>query len=214
MNLRGKVKSIKELAYYNRNSKLKNEFHVQFDSIGNKVIEIFKFSDNTVRNKIAYQYNYENHSFKQIYSDDKGSILLRTIFEINKMGKITSMTIYDKNNKIINNGKLIYNADGKLKTVTSLDTKGNITMEVKYVYDSLGFIRTKESILVNEHFRFQYIRNTKGFPVKIMKFNSNGVCIEKSHYSYTYDKKGNWIERTEMLNDSIYEYKTRKLTYY
>ena len=214
MNLKGHVKFIKEVTYKSTDTKILSILLTQFNSNGYKTNEVLKIQDGRSQARITYHYNKRNYNTEQIFYDENDSVLIKIIYEYNSIGRASSFIVYDGDDKIINKGKFIYDNDGTLLKFYNLDTSGKIIMEESYIYDSLGFISSKDAYENGEFLKYEYKRDAKGNSVLINIFNKKGVCVEKIHYTYIYDENGNWTERTEIIDGSVYDRKTRELTYY
>ncbi len=61
-----------------------------------------------------------------------------------------------------------------------------------------------------EKFVYDYENNC----IERTQFDAQGNLVFKVDYIYTYDKKGNWINRTTLLNGKLYCVHVREITYY
>lgn len=61
-----------------------------------------------------------------------------------------------------------------------------------------------------ENFAYDYENNC----VERTQFDAQGNLVFKVDYIYTYDEKGNWINRTTLLNGKLYCVYMREITYY
>ena len=214
MNLKGDVKFIKEVTYKSTDGEILSIFLTQFNSNGYKTNEVLKSPDGSSQTRITYYYNKRNYNTKQFFYDENDTLLIKIIYGFNSIGRPSSFIVYDDDDKIRNKGEFTYDNDGNLLKFYNFDTLGKIIMEESYIYDSLGFLTSKDSYEHSKFLKYEYKRDSLGNPVLINVFNKKEVCVEKKHYIYIYDESGNWTERTEIIDDSVYERKTREIAYY
>ncbi len=222
MNLTGKVKSVDQITYVGikkngiiKKGVLKEEYSVLFNSNGNKIKEIWKNSDKSIKSKVLYKYNGFQENVEQLFYDRDDSLNIKIVYKYNKKCSPIFLTVYNNDHKILGKGKYIYNDKGNLIRFSSYDTNGTVTMKETYKYDSLGYIKSKESFAVgDDSVKYEYKRDLKGNPVNIQIFNKHGNYIDIKIFAYKFDSNGNWVKRIESLNDTAFEYKVRRIFYW
>jgi len=222
-NLKGKVKSVKEISYYTKDKfgeAIKDEKYQQIEFYFNeqgyiteKTERNFKTSGYSFSSykKETLKYNQQNNIVeKYIYNDVLGettSIITYQYDENENLieekqsdenGKLWSRSIfkYDKNNNQIEYERYNYFSDEELsyKYVYKYDEKGNKTEE--NIYNSDGELESKSI----------YKYDNRGNKIEENNYSSNGKLEEK--FIYKYDNKGNKTEENKYNSIGELEYKS------
>ena len=200
LDLKGKVKSVTEVGFLNYPPELANTKMIvvvpityRFDLKGNLV-------EKNIRGDIVYCYEYDAHNHlkggKRISYPDKG------INYPDKAEETAISFLYDKAGtylveKVGESESTTYRYFGTHTQIsyTSYTVKGRTTIENDIYYKDKGQI------------------------TDIEVYNLKGIKLLHYHYKYTYDDKGNWIEREEIFEkpvpkDRFPEIVRREITYY
>lgn len=239
MNLKGQVKSIKEVFYFlpDTNFIEGSKFYssYRFDIEGDKKIETFW----SVRKKYVYKNNEQSgqKKLKQIktYHKPFNSSIEKIIF--NKNGRLTKVL---NNSSLIGNHTFTYNKDGQLKQITcdsgifcstviyryinnilieSITYKNDTAFHSKTLY----FYNNKNQIIKEElynkknlnHTIYNYL-NGNIISKKEFLFDDNWNVKEMKIYTFKYefDESKNWIKCTQFKNGVRYIITARKIKYY
>lgn len=216
MNLKGKVKLIKETPY--------------------KAVEK---SGKIVKEKIDHELTYFNTI---ITFNEKGNIIERRLWSID--GRIENKTIYkyDEKGKLLEYDKLKPNGDLYEKFTCELDEKGNLVkldvsnadrsserriytykydkkgniieeknyddgfymIKTTYKYDKKGNKIEQNNFDSNGNFNSKstYKYNEKGNKIEWNFFDSQGYFFRRQVYKYTYDKHDNWTQKIEYEDEN------------
>ena len=217
LDLKGKVKSVTEVSLQKYPPELaKTKMIVvapityHFDPKGNLV-------EKNIGNDIVYRYEYDTHNYlksgKRISYPDKG------INYPDKAEETTISFLYDKA------GTYLVEKVGKSESTTyryfgthtqiSFTLKGYTTIENDIYYKNNGQI----DYTLQGDIKSVYHYDNKGQITDIEVYNLKGIKLLHYHYKYTYDDKGNWIEREEIFEkpvpkDRFPEIVRREITYY
>lgn len=180
-----------ELLVFNDKGELETKTQNEFDSSGNKIVEILYNGDNSIRAKFVRIYNdgvlnevvmYNsdgtfNHSAKINHNDSVTGFgrvhdgLTSSFSHIsrNKDGKPSEETFYTEDGKIVLRAVYTYNDNGE--TTENFDAKGVLISRYE------------------DNFEKKNIRSSFVFDLK-------GNIIEKTISTYEHDSHGNWISET------------------
>ena len=210
LDLKGKVKSVTEVSLQKYPPELSTTKMIvvapityHFDLKGNLV-------EKNIGNDIVYRYEYDAHnhlkSGKRISYPDKGE-------------ETTISFLYDKA------GTYLVEKVGKSESTTyryfgthtqiSCTVKGHTAIENDIYYKNNGQI----DYTLQGDIKSVYHCDNKGQITDIEEYNLKGTKLLHYHYKYTYDDKGNWIEREEIFEkpvpkDRFPEIVHREITYY
>ena len=226
--LKGTVKST-EITLFDRNGRITNKYYPQnglfskyeyvYDDRGNKVEE-YKY----LRNRLAYRYEYRydekrNMIESRTYSFDgpiiskyshkyrfneKGNVIEEKQYNSTGIHLFTNSSDYDALGNLLELTKIQHYNDGSSeKEVTKYDVNGNVLEETSYNINGIPYRKTS--------YKYDEKRNI----VEKRHYRLNNELISILTYEYSeYDSKGNWIQRVEYANDSLYSYTERIINYY
>ena len=204
MNLKGNIKSVKEI-YYDGNEKFgeyvkedwKYTIEYFFNESGNITERNSYYAPkNSIRDKTKYIYNNNNQIIEEYKYDSKGNLESTEKYKYDKTGnKIEKVTIED--NKITITEKYIYDNKAKLIESYSVLPDGSKSIYAeKFNYNSEGLLLEKFEEIYNELDNSinktinKY--NKEGQLIEISNQNSNSIAIK-----YVYDNNG---EQTKQIN--------------
>ncbi|WP_455151337.1 hypothetical protein [Capnocytophaga sp.] len=220
LDLKGKVKSVTEVGFLNYPPELANTKMIvvvpityRFDLKGNLV-------EKNIRGDIVYCYEYDAHNHlkggKRISYPDKG------INYPDEAEKTAISFLYDKAGtylveKVGESESTTYRYFGTHTQIsyTSYTVKGRTTIENDIYYKDNGQV----DYTLQGDIKSIYHYDNKGQITDIEVYNLKGTKLLHYHYKYTYDDKGNWIEREEIFEkpvpkDRFPEIVRREITYY
>ncbi|MEC5158656.1 hypothetical protein [Chryseobacterium sp. MP_3.2] len=242
LNLQDKVKSVKSTEqFFSKSDSARQYKRIEFNAFNNKgkIITDKRYRSNfgedeilIHRKEISYNEKgvpilmeefFSTNSFT-LYEYPSDSVMLITEKNIDKITStskyiqkgnmeypdqgyylkegteiINGVYEYDKKNRIVNSSEKIIASDGNIDKV-----------QIQSTYDNKCFAFSKQNFgnLVTEN-RF----NKKCDPVKTTQ-NLGGDPKYEYDFTYIYDEKGNWKQRTTFLNQKKYSLATRTLIYY
>ena len=209
MSLKWNVKTVVEVSFQKYPPELSTTKMIvvtpityRFDLKGNLV-------EKNIGGDIVYCYEYDAHNHlkggKRISYPDKGE-------------ETAISFLYDKAGtylveKVGESESTTYRYFGT-HTQISFTVKGHTTIENDIYYKDNGQVDyTLQGDIKSYHY------DNKGQITDIEVYNLKGIKLLHYHYKYTYDDKGNWIEREEIFEkpvpkDRFPEIVRREITYY
>lgn len=227
LNLKGKVKSIKETNHYTTGSK--SCMLYIFDIKGNKIEANGCDLDSKVTEKNIYKYDSKGNQIESVLYYPDGSILFKFVYKYDSKGNQIEETILERDGSINQKYTFKYDSKGNKLGGFNYDKDGKLLCEYTYKYDSDGYIicekwigseyscSKRKSNVYNKKGnctkRYFYDEDDSLFSVSTFKYDSKGNIVEHNIYtqddileliSYTkYDKNGNIIEGTIYYPDGI-----------
>ena len=202
MNLKGNIKSVKEI-YYDGNEKfgeyVKEEWKYTIEYFFNENGNITERNSyyapkNSIRDKTKYIYNNNNQIIEEYKYDSNGNLESTEKYKYDKKGnKIEKVTIED--NKITITEKYIYDSKENLIEIQSVIPDGIITYAEKFIYNSDNLLTKKIEVFYNDDSSTSETicnYNEKGQIKEVNNQNSNSIAIK-----YIYDNNG---EQTKQIN--------------
>ncbi|MDC0339067.1 hypothetical protein OAN33_05975 [Flavobacteriales bacterium] len=192
LDLKGKVKSIREIPYnviekFGKVEKVSvDEFGdnnlIKFNNLGKGTEFIEYYEDGSLSSKYTYKYDDNGNQIEENYYNSDGVLSSKDTYK------------YDVNGN--HNEGESYNSDGGLisKYLYKHDEDGNIIEEIDF--DSNGILEYKTI--------FKY--DDKGNPIEENNYKSDGSLVSKN--TYKYDDKGNQIEENVFNSDGSLYYKS------
>ena len=188
-------------AVYNDKGKLKAAMRIFDGKNMEKVIYTYNkeyqlmaenwYLNHALTEKSEYNYTENNRIVEKILYDDKESVVEKEISNYSSTGMLQEESKYTMRDAL------------KAKTICVYNEKGQIVEERNY---------DKDNILES---RMVFIYDDRGNVKEENWYDSNNQMTMRIMYIYTYDERGNWIEKKEFDNET----KTailhqRKITYY
>ena len=205
--LKGAIKTLRVKTYnakdHQQKDKKQNTLSV-FSQKGylTKIVYYDKNNNYSYEKRFSYEYDEQgNRTEGKMYFND-GDYLLTTYDD---KGYITGGYLYQ--NKTQFELKTTYNDDGNLIAYYLQDT------EILYKYDKNQKVVEENHKNDKENWDIIYSRAKNG-TVTEEQIYRNGVLDEKSTFIYTFDEKGNWVERTLYKNRTPIEITERVIDYY
>lgn len=215
MNLKGKVKSIKEtsffLIYENGeviNSRIERENNSEKDKLilfnidGNITIDKEYDSNKNLTSKVIYKYDNNGHKTESILYDSNGNIISKSIYKNDINGNKTEVINYNPNNSINNRVTYEYNDRGnKIKDEMYLQENNKYGL-FTYKYDNIGCLieyglylrdanKLEDSNLYLESLEI-YKNDVDGNRIEAISYDSNNELRDKT--TFQYDTNGNETE--------------------
>ena len=189
-------------------------YHDTYNSQGYLMESVSKDEDNKVLSTNLYEYDKQGNRTRHDLLTDKGSIFMSTFSKYNE-----KQQLIEKSNCV--------GGECDEKRVFTYDDKGYLIQEDKYSKDEL----TSKTLYKND---------AKGNPIEQLTYDAQGkllkkvtstydaegnetenavyrgadTLIQKKTYTYEYDKKKNWIKRTESENGEPSLIIEQKFEYY
>lgn len=205
--LKGNIKTLRVKTYDAKNHKQKdnkqNTLSV-FTQKGYLTKIVYYNKDNIYSYEKKFSYKYDdkgNRTEGKMYFND-GDYLLTTYDD---KGVITGGHLYQ--NKTQFELKVVYNDDGDLIEYYLQDT------EIFYKYDKNHNLVEENHKKGKENWDILYSRAKNG-NVTEEQIYRKGILDEKYTFVYTFDEKGNWVERTQYINRNPVEITERVIEYY
>lgn len=176
---------------YNAFGKIMLKYTYVYDPSGNKVsYNCYKPTGELVET-YAYKNDNKGRMIEEILTKQDNSFAARYTYKYDTTGFISEVCHYTKEE------------DNLSSCLRFKNTKRGIPLEME-TYDSRGRL-TKKIV---------YKYDDKGNETSIETFDGAGKPIEKKEYTYTFDDKGNWVERVEYVNHFPRVFIEREITYY
>lgn len=218
-----------------KNTSQGSEFsRILYDLDKKKNILSYKYFSpvNTLLVEVKANYDKDNHIvlLKVIEDDVKTNYKITKIY--NELGQLIEMFIIDFYKNIRTHKKYQYAASGDVRfeqdykydfsNQSDINLEGNlderVTRQLDYFYSSS-----------NENGKIVYYNSSDNVPVIFIyryKYDQHGQVVEKiseyedgteyyhAFYSFKYDEKGNWVNRTETVDGKIMLIINREFTYF
>lgn len=173
-----------------------------FDSLGNIKSILFD------RNKTKYplndltKYNYDNNQLKEYEYNTSGEYNSKGTFFYNENGSITKLEDKNYKNEVLYH---FYNID---KEQGCIIDSGGLNV-IKY------FFRSQKLDSVIDNYSTTYYNNNIPQKVKYVHTDENGTKSVSSTitYEYTYDPKGNWIQKRSFIDGKEEKVVNRQIFY-
>lgn len=195
-------------------------------------------SQNLVSDRIEYLYDNDTVMIAENLYLNKHTVQYRNLIEY-KDKKKSAETKSDGNGKTLSRITYEYEGD-KLIAKTNYDSKNQVDYYEKFSYDEKGNVIKKGSYTTLDgemHDEYQYDINNNKTSWSIFRGNklemralytydkynnmtsykltdATDRLLDGKSYSFTYDKKGNWIKKTTIINGKPKFVIERKITYY
>ncbi|GIJ97672.1 hypothetical protein CAPN001_22410 [Capnocytophaga stomatis] len=220
-NLKGKVKSVESIAYRYVGNEGKKEALSNFNTqekYNDKGFKIFgrRFT-NEGKTSASWRYFY----------DDKNHLTKVEI--LNEKNQVEEVLKYIYEAKVQKEEVLGYDASGKLtgKQVASYDEKGNKINELSLTADGAFLLRQEivydaKSNVSEKRFEdkegkkvlLKYVYDDKNNIIEENYYGEGNQLYGQKIFSYKYDSKGNWTQRTERIYDVERVVTERKIEYF
>jgi len=217
------------------------KYHVKysFDKQGN-IIEIENYrKDNKLDSKKVFEYIQGKLSSINFFNSI-GTATKTTLYNYDDNGNLASQKKYNNPDKLQYETSYIFNQKGQLTTEQKLIPSINYTMKENYTYDDFNnlIVKTKKARIGTTRETFRY--NSKGLPIKkseynamdelfsiieyeyneqndkvsLKKYDTENTMTYNENYEYSYDTKGNWIEKISFKNGKKVSKEHREINYY
>ena len=185
-----------------------------YDKNGNLTGENLYLGTEVIQIKNQYKYNSKNQKVTEARYDKDSNIIFTTEYEYDGDNLIIKK-VTDKNGETEYMEKMSYTPKGELEIKTTLDSfDGTETIE-RFQYDNNG---NKTSRIVEKNnevsLKVKYKYNDKGLLEELAVIDSKENPVDTRAYTYTYDEKGNWIEKLITINGERKFIEKREITYY
>ena len=191
----------------------------------NDALKIEDIEKTEETNKVVYEYTYkynakgkvlelkttqncsDNTSYnnKSVFKYDTSDKLIETNIYVNGGAKSQGKTLFTYDSRGVLSERQAYNEDGKpwFKYTFKYDDKGNQLEENAWTLDNRKIDKT---------FVYKYDSNNNVIQKDL--FQPAGKLSKSFTYKYEYDKTGNWIKRTDFIDNKVTYILERQLVYY
>lgn len=240
MNLKGKVKSVREIQYIESQNGYVLQNPSKFTTTKttfNKMGDVIKVKINFENGK-KYKTKIKNSYYKR--SQDENANKTKTITKSNLGDKVINHYRYDSKSRLL----LAYNNTNKGRVPVLHDSKDYYEYELKEnnytkkISNRMGVLLSKEYFTCDEKGNIlkKEFYNKDGFKenIETFKYDENNNVIERNYsaitgnvgdkptyldekiktYKYILDKHNNWISKTEYIDGKLSNTTTREIKYY
>ena len=189
-------------------------YHDTYNDQGYLIESVSKDEENKTLSTNLYEYDAQGNRIRHDLLTDKGDIFMSTFSK------------YNDKQQLIEKSNCVGGVCDE-KTVFTYDDKGFLIREDKYKKDSL----TSKTLYKNDEKGNPLERLTYDATDKLVKkvtstydkegnetenvvYKEDGTIAQKKNYTYQYDKKKNWIKKTESENGEPYLIIEQKFEYY
>lgn len=205
--LKGEVKSLRVRTYTGQNHKQKDN--------GQNTLSIFTKKgylsrityydkDNLYSYEKTFAYEYDKGGWRiqgKMYFNDSDYLLIN----YDEKGYMTGGYLYQNGTRF--DLKVAYNESGNIISYYLGDT------EILYQYDKNQYLVKEKHKNEKDAWEVYYSRAKNGNVTEEQIFRK-GILDEKKTFIYTFDEKGNWVERTQYKNRTPVEVTERVIEYY
>jgi hypothetical protein len=196
----------------------------QFDNTGRYTEFKEKKSDGTGGYTIKYTNKIKEKKIEQAYFDKDDKATITKIITLDDKGRTSDLLEFTKENKPDRSYFYTYDDKGNNSTLTSKRADGTVSSTYTYTYDDKkqktdqrletpgyanSYISWRYDSKGNQTdeawyngkkemtFRFERVYDDKGNKIEESKYKNGDAFLDKVTWKYEYDKKGNWIKRTQ-----------------
>lgn len=184
-----------------------------YDAKGNLTEESLLLQNEMVTYKTTYEYDGDKKKSAELKYDKDGKLMYKTSYAYNGDHLAKSATT-DADGTINVSEKIEHDKKGNILTFTTFEKFGNSETTDKYTYDDKGN-KTSWTVLKDNNpimkvaYSYDKFNNLTG----LQSEDNNGTPDSRS-YTFEYDKAGNWIKRTTVINGTPAFIAERKITYF
>lgn len=193
--------------------------------------------------KIIYKYDGNGRRVSRDVYNAFGKILLKNVYVYDGSGNKLSYNTYKATGELIETFTYKNDSRGRMIEETLTKADKTFQTRYTYKYDATGFTSeiaqyVQDANNLNNSIRFK--NNRQGLPLEMENYNGSGKMtkktvynyddkgnetvieifdgsgkiIERKEFTYTFDDKGNWVERIEYVNHFPKVFIEREITYY
>ncbi|MCP9752727.1 DUF3836 domain-containing protein [Ferruginibacter sp. HRS2-29] len=175
---------------------------------------IDKDEDQTKQNQWIYNDKGQRITNQEYTKDNQPD--WRYTYTYDSKGNKATMESYRPDGSLYSKTTYTYDANG-YESGYLLKTTGYANSGRSYINDSKG--NKTEEIWLNgkneANFRFVRTYDSNGNVTEELKYKGRDRLLDKTSWKYEYDKKNNWIKRTQYSSDGVeYDITERKIVYY
>ncbi|MFK8275606.1 hypothetical protein ACI76Y_08005 [Capnocytophaga cynodegmi] len=220
-NLKGKVKSVESVAYRYVGNEGKKEPMSNFNTEEKYNNKGFKVSGRRFTNEgktsVSWRYFYDNKNYltKVEILNDKDQVeeSLKYIYELDAQKE--EILGYDGSGKLTGRQIASYNEKGNKISELSLTADGAFLLRQEIIYDAKNNILEKRfEDKEGKKVLLKYVYDNKNNIVEENYYGEEDQLYGQKIFSYKYDAKGNWIQRTERIYDVERVITERKIEYF
>ena len=197
---------------YNNDGNLLWHYDSKFDNKGNQ-LEIMAYEEGSLVSTTTMKYDSRGNCV-EISTEEEG--IWKTIRSYDSKDNLMDYKSYDREGKQV------------LHEIFKYDSKGNLIEKIKYNVDDTLIGRenysynSKKQLIEYKYFspggrfleRNTYKYDNKGNQIELRSYRADGGLAWKTTYKYIYDKKGNWIQKTQLTNDISESITDRVIKYF
>jgi hypothetical protein len=223
MHLRGKAKSLEVVEY----------------KLSKKPVPT---GEDSVLNKAAFQFNNRGYIATEYVWLSNGHFK-RCTYKFDDVGKPTEALKYNDDSTFCYKALFTYREDGLLAGQKQYDIHDSLNLRIVYLYDEKGNKVAESSYWENGKLlnKYTYVYNGQGLEASRNFYNADSALVMRATYAYNdsgykkeehkygdedekgwlttysydaYDKQGNWVSRTTMVDGKPASITKRVITYY
>lgn len=208
-NLKGNVKSVKSTSFRIEKQNGKNQKVGQlsgfntlevFDNQGYKLHGIRLSNEGKSQESWAYTYDSKKNLLEVTIYDPNKQIREVLKYSYNPQTLTGEVMGYDANGKFSGKQVATYDKKGNKISEISLDEKENFLLKMESTYDAKSNLLEKSfEDKESKKVRLKYVYDKHNNVVEENYYGEGNQLYGQKIFSYKYDSKGNWIERTEQI---------------
>lgn len=220
LNLKGKVKAIKEIKFLavddfseiQNGEKVKHIYNkeILFNLDGSKIEQNDYIPDGTLANRIMYLHQ-QNKLVEYNEYDSQGLLFGTGKYELDDNGIPTKLNYKTNDGRYNWSESYQYNSKGKISEIEHFNAEGILVSKEIYKYDENGYLKESE-----------LYKNKKLISKNIYKNDEEGSNTELIYsgdstiftYMYNYDAKGNWVKKIVFENNNPSGILIREIEYF
>ncbi|ATA94069.1 sugar-binding protein [Capnocytophaga canimorsus] len=205
-----------EMNYYDKDANLNQKILYKYNDKRKRTTRDVYASNGKLINRNIYF--YDENGYKVAYKgyNSKGEIMESFVYKNDDKGRELEEVCAKTIAPFCGKYTYVYDQSGKVVELCRYKSSDKKAEDCeKYVYDKLGnLLETsfyKDNNLV---YRIVHRYNKSGDEVNQRLFDERGNLTKEKKFTYKYDAKGNWIERTEFVDEFVKFVFVREISYH
>lgn len=225
--LNGNVKSTK-VSSFSAQEKFGEPSKIELYSDNSESVHFeFKFNEkgNIEEENLFNESEYLTKKYKYLYNNDEkissiseynsdGKLIGKSMFEYSNNGEKKTVQHLNQNDEIKYFQKIVLDKNGNKIKSSIYDSAGKLIVVNKDEYENNNRIKSKT---YNENgaldYFWTYQHDDFGNEIIEKSYNNKDILEDKIEYQYEYDSYNNWINKTKFLNDTLTMIFERKIQY-
>lgn len=137
-------------------------------------------------------------------------------YEYDDVGNKIKESFSGPDGKLLGSAEYRYDENGNLLEIKGFEEDGTLSFVNAYEYDSQNRVTLEIRRAPYENIQYKnfYTYNDRGEVIEELMYDERGRLSFFSHYEFSYDDKGNWIQKIEFKDYRPTLLIERKITYY